>query len=43
MGISRYYVLYGLVAQGSKPERIMPSQQTVAVPVTNIPKSGKVK
>ncbi|XP_045773429.1 HEAT repeat-containing protein 6 isoform X1 [Maniola jurtina] len=42
MGICRYFILYGLVSQGNKPERIMPSQQTVAAaPVKPNPKGGK--
>lgn len=43
MGMSRYFVLYGLVNQGSKPERLFPSQQTIAAaPVKINPKGGKV-
>lgn len=30
MGISRYFLVYGLVVQGLKPEKIMPAQQTIA-------------
>ncbi|XP_049873203.1 HEAT repeat-containing protein 6 [Pectinophora gossypiella] len=44
MGICRHFVLYGLVNQNPKPERIMPAQQTLAavpvVPSSN-PKGGK--
>ncbi|CAB3261513.1 unnamed protein product [Arctia plantaginis] len=32
MGISRYFILYGLVVQGSRPDKIMPAQQTIAMP-----------
>ncbi|XP_060803157.1 HEAT repeat-containing protein 6 [Amyelois transitella] len=42
MGVCRYFVLYGLVAQGSTPEKIMPAQQTMAAaPVKIVPKGGK--
>ncbi|XP_073955828.1 HEAT repeat-containing protein 6 [Choristoneura fumiferana] len=44
MGISRYFLVYGLVVQGSKPEKLMPAQQTIAaVPYTTNrnPKGGK--
>lgn len=46
MGICRYFVLYGLVTQLSRPEKIMPAQQTIAMaPVTHNPnpKGGKVR
>lgn len=45
MGISRYFVLYGLVVQGNRPEKIMPAQQTIAMlpAVNNVTaKGGKV-
>ncbi|KAJ8722117.1 hypothetical protein PYW08_004519 [Mythimna loreyi] len=44
MGICRYCILYGLVTQTSRPEKIMPAQQTIAiVPVVHPPnpKGGK--
>ncbi|XP_053609751.1 HEAT repeat-containing protein 6 [Plodia interpunctella] len=42
IGICRYFILYGLVIQSSRPEKIMPSQQTIAVPPVKIaPKGGK--
>ncbi|XP_028039412.1 HEAT repeat-containing protein 6-like isoform X2 [Bombyx mandarina] len=44
IGICHYFVLFGLVDQGNKPEKIMPSQQTVAMaPVPHKPpsKGGK--
>ncbi|CAG9786769.1 unnamed protein product [Diatraea saccharalis] len=42
MGICRYFILYGLLNQGNKPEKIMPSQQTIAAPVIKTyPKGGK--
>lgn len=46
MGISRYFLVYGLVVQGSKPEKLMPAQQTIAaLPNTTNrnPKGGKVR
>lgn len=44
MGITHHFVLYGLVNQGSKPQKIMPAQQTIAVtPVVQNSKGGKVK
>ena len=43
IGICRYFILYGLVNQGQKPEKIMPAQQTVAAaPVRLNVKGGKV-
>lgn len=44
MGICKYYVLLGLMQQESKPERIMPAQQTIAPSpvVHNNTKGGKV-
>ncbi|XP_050679813.1 HEAT repeat-containing protein 6 [Leptidea sinapis] len=42
IGICRYFMLYGLRPNNCKPEKIMPSQQTVAIaPVKTIPKGGK--
>ncbi|CAH0398322.1 unnamed protein product [Chilo suppressalis] len=42
MGICRYFILYGLVNQGNRPEKILPAQQTVAAnPVKINPKGGK--
>lgn len=44
MGICRYFVLYGLVTQENRPEKIMPAQQAIALPavVHNVnPKGGK--
>ncbi|CAK1580315.1 unnamed protein product [Parnassius mnemosyne] len=42
VGICRHFILYGLVNQNSKPERLMPSQQTIAaVPMKMAPKGGK--
>ncbi|XP_072949286.1 HEAT repeat-containing protein 6 [Epargyreus clarus] len=42
IGICRYFILYGLIEQKGPPERIMPSQQTIAaVPVKTNPKGGK--
>lgn len=43
IGICKYFILYGLVNQGQKPEKIMPAQQTIAaVPVRLNVKGGKV-
>ncbi|KAG6456598.1 hypothetical protein O3G_MSEX009826 [Manduca sexta] len=44
IGICRHFILYGLNYQAAKPEKIMPSQQTIAVtPVAHCPqtKGGK--
>ncbi|XP_028176593.1 HEAT repeat-containing protein 6 [Ostrinia furnacalis] len=42
VGLCRYFILYGLVTQGPKPERIMPAQQSIATaPVKIQPKGGK--
>ncbi|CAH2246737.1 jg8801 [Pararge aegeria aegeria] len=42
IGICQYFILYGLVSQDSKPERIMPAQQSIATtPVKPNPKGGK--
>ncbi|KAL0883107.1 hypothetical protein ABMA27_016568 [Loxostege sticticalis] len=42
VGLCRYFILYGLVAQGPKPERLMPAQQSIAAaPVKIQPKGGK--
>ncbi|OWR52475.1 eg:34f3.4 protein [Danaus plexippus plexippus] len=41
IGICRYFILYALIVQG-RPDRIMPSQQTIAAePVKIQPKGGK--
>lgn len=43
IGICRHFILHGLVSQPTKPEKIMPAQQTIAaVPVKPNPKGGKV-
>ncbi|XP_075977882.1 HEAT repeat-containing protein 6 [Anticarsia gemmatalis] len=44
MGICRYFVLFGLATQANKPEKIMPAQQTIAMPPVvhnSNPKGGK--
>ncbi|KAL4715902.1 hypothetical protein ACJJTC_013202 [Scirpophaga incertulas] len=42
MGICRYFILFGLVMQESKPEKLMPAQQTIAIQTIKInPKGGK--
>ncbi|XP_035439500.2 HEAT repeat-containing protein 6 [Spodoptera frugiperda] len=44
MGICRYCIIYGLVVQNNRPEKIMPAQQTIAMaPVVPKPntKGGK--
>lgn len=46
MGICRYCIIYGLVVQSNRPEKIMPAQQTIAMaPVVPKPntKGGKVR
>ncbi|KAJ2949139.1 hypothetical protein O0L34_g6080 [Tuta absoluta] len=44
MGICRYFVLYGILSQSAKPDRIMPAQQTIAVtPVTQVNAKGGKK
>ncbi|KAM3965313.1 HEAT repeat-containing protein 6 [Aphomia sociella] len=42
MGICRHFVIYGLINQGQRPERLMPSQQTIATAPAKVnPKGGK--
>ncbi|XP_048004601.1 HEAT repeat-containing protein 6-like isoform X2 [Leguminivora glycinivorella] len=41
MGISRYFLVYGLVVQGLKPEKIMPAQQTIATVPNTINRDTK--
>ncbi|XP_041979377.1 HEAT repeat-containing protein 6 isoform X1 [Aricia agestis] len=42
VGICRYFILYGILNQNNKPERLMPAQQTIAsAPVKPNTKGGK--
>ncbi|XP_047511457.1 HEAT repeat-containing protein 6 isoform X2 [Pieris napi] len=44
MGISQYFILYGLIQQNSRPEKIMPAQQTIAAtPVKSVGVRGGKK
>ncbi|XP_045498148.1 HEAT repeat-containing protein 6 [Colias croceus] len=42
MGICQYFILYGLIKQNSKPEKILPAQQSIAIaPVKPTTRGGK--
>ncbi|XP_068633378.1 HEAT repeat-containing protein 6 [Battus philenor] len=43
IGICRHFILYGLTGQITKPERIMPSQQTIASEIIKITSKGGKK